>query len=84
MRAFPGSTGKYRTRETEEHRSRIRVLSRNSSARAGLKGEMEDEMKRVIAAVLLTLALAGCVYDGGGGYPRTLGPQGDTSGATGS
>lgn len=49
-----------------------------------VKGEMEDDMTRVIAIVLLTLTLAGCVYDGGGGYPRTLGPQGDTAGATGS
>jgi hypothetical protein len=45
---------------------------------------MEDDMIRMIAALLLTLALTGCVYDGGGGYPRTLGPQGDTAGAVGS
>jgi hypothetical protein len=45
---------------------------------------MEDDMTRMIAALLLTLTLAGCVYDGGGGYPRTLGPQGDTAGAVGS
>jgi hypothetical protein len=45
---------------------------------------MEDDMTRVIAIVLLTFTLAACVYDGGGGYPRTLGPQGDTAGAVGS
>jgi hypothetical protein len=44
---------------------------------------VEDDMMRVIAIVLLTLTLAGCVYDGGGGYPRTLGPHGDTGEATG-
>lgn len=49
-----------------------------------VKGAMEDDMTRVIAIVLLTLTLAACVYDGGGGYPRTLGPQGDTAGAVGS
>lgn len=47
-------------------------------------------MTRILAVVCLTLALSGCVYGYGypygygGGYSRTIGPQGDTTGATGS
>ena len=50
-------------------------------------------MSRIAAFIFLALALAGCVYVGPpgyysygsygeGGYSRTLGPQGDTTGAT--
>ena len=41
-------------------------------------------MSRILAAIVLAVSLAGCVYGYGGGYssyPQTTGPQGDTPGA---